>query len=293
MKRLLITGASGYLGAHLLPAATQAGWEATGTFHTRPFVPLHGKAVPLDLQRPRLVDALLRDLRPDAILHTACSNRDSGNLAAIVPAARNLAQSAADYGLRLVHVSTDLVFDGEDAPYDDLASPRPLAGYGEAKAEAEALVAEICPTAAIVRPSLIWSLDPLDRQTRWLVDGLRLGERVTLFTDEVRCPVHLHDLAAALLELAGRADISGPLNGGGPQALNRWELGLRLLAALGLARGPNVTPGTVAESGLERARDLTMVSRRAAELLNTRLRSVDDALEGARATSRRPRFCEG
>ena len=141
-----------------------------------------------------------------------------------------------------------------------------------------------------MRP-LIWSLEPLDKQTTWLVDGMRRGERVTLFTDEWRCPVHLHDLAEALLELAARPDLSGPFNLGGSQALNRWDFGLRLLSALGLPRESNVLPGTVAESGLERARDLTLRRTRAERLLSTRLRGVDEIVGSGR--SRQPRYCEG
>jgi dTDP-4-dehydrorhamnose reductase len=231
------------------------------------------------------------EAQPDAILHTACSNRDPESIAAIVPAARHLAEAAQAAGARLAHVSTDLVFDGEHAPYEDDTPPCPIMDYGRAKAEAEALVASLCPGAAVVRPSLIWSLDPLDKQTGWLVDGVKRGTRVTLFTDEIRCPVHLDDLAALLLALAERPDVSGPRNAGGPQPLNRWEFGLRLLEALGLGRGPNVVPGTVAESGLVRARNLTLHSQRAQALSS--LRGVDEALADAALRERGPRFCEG
>ena len=223
--------------------------------------------------------AVFAEEKPNAVIHTACSNRTPANIAAIALAARAVAEAAQAHGARLVHVSTDLVFDGEHAPYADEAPVGPVMPYGAAKAEAEAIVAEASPSAVVVRPSLIWSLDPLDHQTGWLVEGARRGTHVTLFTDEVRCPVHLDDLAAALLELSVRPDLRGALNLAGPQALNRWEFGLRLLEALGVPRGPNVVPLTVAESGLVRARNLTLVSRRAAAALQTRLRGVDEVLD--------------
>ena len=276
MKRLLLTGGSGYLGSHLIQAAQD--WEVYATYFSRPLAPARGAAIPLDLRDANAVRALLRDAHPAAVIHTACSNRDPDNVSAIVPAARHLASAAREFGLRLVHVSTDLVFDGEHAPYADDAPPAPVSDYGRAKAEAERVVAEIDPAAVIVRPSLIWGLDPIDRQSGWLVDGVRRGERVTLFTDEYRCPVYVHDLCAALLELASRPDISGPMNLGGPQSLTRWAFGMRLLAALKLAPGSNVVRSTVKESGLVRARDLTMISTRACQLLESRLRSVDEVI---------------
>lgn len=120
----------------------------------------------------------------------------------------------------------------------------------------------------------------MDRQIGWLVDGLRRGTPVTLFSDEIRCPVQLTDLTAAPLELAARRQPAGPLNLGGQQALSRWDFGLRLLHALGLARAENVQPRTVAQSGLLRARNLTLEGRRAGQLLATSLRRVDEVLTG-------------
>ena len=276
MTRLLVTGASGYLGAHLVSAAR--GWDVSGTYHSQSAPASRAPMRQVDLRDPEAVRQLLASVRPDAVIHTACSNRDDDNMQAIVPAARNLAASCREVGARLVHVSTNLVFDGEHAPYADDASPAPIMPYGRAKAEAEAAVASLYPAAVIARPSLIWALDPLDRQTAWLVDGVRRGTTVTLFADEIRCPVHLPDLSAALLELAARPHLAGPLNLGGRQPLSRWDFGLRLLSALGLDRGANIQAGTIAASGLVRARDVTLASLRAKQVLATRLRGVDDVL---------------
>ena len=271
MRRLLVTGASGYLGAHLVSAAR--GWEVSGTCYSQS---ARVQVRQIDLRDSEAVRQLLASVRPDAVIHTACSNRDDDNISAIVPAACNLAAGCRDVGARLVHVSTDMVFDSEHAPYSDDAPPAPIMPYGRGKAEATA--ANLYPGAAIARPSLIWALDPLDRQTAWLVDGVRRGTAVTLFTDEIRCPVHLHDLSAALFELAARPLLAGPLNLGGRQPLSRWDFGLRLLSAFGLDGRDNIQPSTVAASGLVRARNLTLESRRAEQVLATRLRGVDDVL---------------
>jgi dTDP-4-dehydrorhamnose reductase len=123
---------------------------------------------------------------------------------------------------------------------------------------------------------------------------MRRGERVTLFTDEVRCPIHVDDLAAALLALAARPELSGPFNLGGRQALNRWDFGLRLLEALGLPRASNVLPGTVAASGLRRPRDLTLRLDRATQAGLPPLRGVDEVLAAQPHAHRHaPRICEG
>jgi dTDP-4-dehydrorhamnose reductase len=280
-KNLLITGGSGYLGTHLIRAAQAAGWKVYATYHSRPFGLVRGTAVPLDLRDPDKTRAVIRNIHPKAVIHTACSNRGEQALN-IVPAAMSVASAAHEYGWRLVHVSSDMVFDGEHAPYTDESPRNPANSYGRAKAEAETVVNDLYPPAVIVRPSLIWSLAPLDHQTRWLVEGVKRREPVTLFTDEYRCPIHVLDLCAALLELAAKPDLQGPMNLGGGQALTRWDFGLKLLATLRLPALPYLVRGTTKESGLERPRDLTMISARATQLLNTKLRGVDDVLEGLR-----------
>ena len=292
MRRLLVTGGSGYLGRRVAALAAAQGWQVTSAYRANR--PIQGEPRRLDLLDGTAVHTVLAGLKPTAIIHTACSNRDAANIAAIAPAARHLAEAAQALGIRLVHVSTDLVFDGEHAPYADDAALGPLTDYAVVKAEAERIVQVACPTAAMGRPSLIWSLDPIDRQTGWLVEGMRKGERVTLFTDEIRCPVHVDDLAAALLALAERPEIGGPLNLGGAQALNRWEFGLKLLAALGLPRSSNVLPGTVAGRGLRRPRDLTLYTERVTQHQLPPLRGVDAVLaQDYPPRPTQPRICEG
>lgn len=276
MRRVLLTGASGHLGQEV--ARQARGWELIAARHQTPVAAGGASVITLDLVDESAVLAAVKACRPDAIIHTACSNRTPGQIDAIVPAAQNVARAAAEGGCRLVHVSTDLVFDGENAPYSDEAPLAPLGEYGGAKAEAERRVAAACPSAVIVRPSLIWSLEPLDHQTRWLLDGIRAGQEVTLFTDEIRNPVYLADLAAALLELAARPGLAGALNAGGLQPLSRWEFGRRLLEALKVDARGLVRPALSRSSGLVRARDLTLALGRAGRELQTRLRGVDEVL---------------
>ncbi len=274
MKRLLITGGSGFLGSRLtqLALASEA-WDVYPTFFNTPIA--HANAIRLDLRDRIEAEKTVRALRPDVIIHQAVSNRTDEHVAAIVPAARHVADAAIDVHARLIHVSTDLVFDGEHPPYTEESPTAPVNPYGAAKAFAEGLVASMMPEALIARPSLIYGFDPIDKQTGWLVDGAKRGETVRLFVDEFRCPIWVDTLATALLELAGSKH-NGLLNIGG-QRLNRWDYGMIMLACLGLTPGPNVIRSTIAESGLKRPADLTLDVSRAKRLLRTRLVTVEEA----------------
>ena len=273
-KSLLITGGTGYLGQHLISLAT--GWTTHATFFQTPqHVPCDANFHYCDLRDPSLVDALVSSLHPHAIIHTACSNRTPNEIEAIVPAAKNLAKVAQRLGCRLIHVSTDLVFDGRQAPYAEEALPKPISPYGRAKAEAEASVFKLYTKATIVRPSLIYGIHPVDHQTRWLLDGIAQGEPVRLFTDEIRCPIWVNTLARALLELLEK-DYAGILHIAGPQPLNRWDFGLAILTMLNHAPTKYVVPSTIVESGLNRPSNLTLSVEKAQQALKTPLLSVTE-----------------
>ena len=275
-ETLLITGGSGYLGSHIVRMARRGAVHAI-YFHHRPTpfpnVTLHQ----CDLRKPDHVHQLLMEIRPSVVIHTACSNQNQGNLDSIIPAARNLTQAAFKTNTRLIHVSTDLVFDGRHAPYSETARPSPLSEYGQAKAQAEAIVMTHGKNALIVRPSLIYGVDPIDHQTRWLLQGIQDNQPVRLFTDEWRSPIWVNTLSQALLELA-ESDATGVLHLGGPQALNRWEFGQAMLKMLKMNTPPNVAPSTMKESGLIRPQDLTLDIAKAQRLLKTPLLSVAEVM---------------
>lgn len=277
---LLVTGASGLLGSAVVTQATVASPSFVtiwGTWHSRRPVHLPGiSLVQLDVADRQQVLALVDELRPTAIIHTAYRKDGASAHAVTAQGSRNVAEAAAASSARLVHVSSDVIFDGEHAPYDESALPAPLHDYGRAKAAAEEVVRSLAPASAIVRTSLICRLDPPDRITGWIVDSLRRQQPITLFTDEIRSPVWVQDLAAALLELAGN-DYTGIINVAGPLALSRYDMGLRLAQRLGLDPA-GITAASSHASGLARPRNCTLDVRLAQRLLRTRLRSYDEGL---------------
>ncbi len=119
-----MTGATGFLGSEvvaLIPAATARGWRCA----TR-----------------RAVLALFRGTRPDVVIHTAYRQDGDGASEVVVDGSANVARAAAAVGARLIHLSTDVVFDGrKGAPYVEDDARSPCTAYGRAKAAAEGRVA--------------------------------------------------------------------------------------------------------------------------------------------------------
>ncbi|WP_432973182.1 sugar nucleotide-binding protein [Dactylosporangium sp. CA-233914] len=220
---LLVIGGSGRLGRALLGKGTAA------TYHRRPADVPGVRWYSLDIRNRDDTLTLLRRLRPAVVVNAAFAQHDWATTA---DGATHVAAAVADVGARLVHVSSDAVFGGRAEPYDERCSPDPATPYGAAKAAAETAVKGLVPAVVIARTSLIvGGGDSVhERRVHDLVSGAVDG---ALFTDDVRCPVHVTDLAAALLELA-TSPFSGIHHVAGPDALSRHELGVLIARRDGL-----------------------------------------------------------
>ena len=287
-SQILVTGGSGYLGGWVVRLAC-ADWDVTATYFTHPVdtrdatvrLSAHGEAWHrLDVRDESAVMALVEAVRPTVIVHTAALNPGQGTdfEATNVAGTRHVARAAAVCGARLIHLSSDVVFDGKTGRYAEEAPLAPLTPYGQSKALAEEEVRASRAEAVIVRTSLIYGWRPhIGRHTRWMVDDLGAGKPVRLFTDELRCPIWVESLAAAVIELA-RSSYVGTLHVAGAQALSRCEFGLRLLRFHGVDGG-QIIPSRRSESGLIGPLDCTLDCSRARALLRTPLPGVDEVLE--------------
>lgn len=273
MSRLLITGGSGYLGRHLVPMAL-AKHEVLYTYFSQDVLGL-GAGRPLDIRDATAVTTLFTRFAPDAIIHTAGSNRGADMQAVIEQGTANVSRAAAQVGARLVHLSTDSIFDGRGgAPYKETAVPSPVNLYGRAKTAAEGHACQH-PDHVIIRTSLIYGLEQIDHGTEWMTRALRAGQPVTLFDNQVRNPVWVQTLALACLELADHPH-RGVLNVAGQQVMTRAQFSLRLLDYWDVRERETlrVGPSLGGEWPLDCALDLGL----ATAVLRTPLPGVDDVL---------------
>jgi dTDP-4-dehydrorhamnose reductase len=176
-------------------------------------------------------------------------------------------------------MSTDALLDGESPPYDESAEPAPVHDYGRWKARAELHVRGEMPGAAVIRTSLIVRAEPPDRNSAWVVDALRRGDPVRLFTDELRCPVAVEDLAAQLWEIAllPPERRAGVWHLAGPEAVSRYALGVLLALRHGLDPSA-IIPALSASAPAPRPRDLRLLTPRADRALRTRARPISAVL---------------
>ena len=245
---LWITGATGYLGRVLVTAAREQGLEVD--------------TERVEVRDEPAVRAHLERLRPDAVVHTAYRQDPAEAWATNVDGSEHVARAAAAAGARLVHLSTDVVFGGrKGAPYVEADPTDPVTDYGRTKAEAERRVAGAHPGALLVRTSLIVGGpggEP-SKHERAASDGA-----ASWYVNEIRSPVQVDDLAAALLELLVDHAVTGPLHVAGADPVSRHELAELAADA----------PCAAALAPPSRPLDCTLDSSVAQAMIRTRLRGV-------------------
>lgn len=288
MQRLFITGGTGYLGGELARQARAQGWQVAATYFSHPPQVAADDAqllwVSLDIRDMLQVEEALDAFQPDLIIHTSFQQSGPDLWPVTAEGARNMSAAAQALGVRLIHMSSDVIFDGErEGAYTEQDAPSPVSPYGAAKAAAEQFVTEHAPDAVLVRTSLIYGFTPVDRHTRFVLDIADGRNAAQLFYDEYRCPIFVGDLAAALLELAQRA-YRGVINIAGAECLSRHEFGMLLAQHHG--RDPAQLPGSLSvDSAIRRPRNCRLDSSLARQLLQTPLRGVRTVLESPQATA--------
>jgi dTDP-4-dehydrorhamnose reductase len=242
VQKLIITGASGFLGWNLAHIA-RSQWETHGFYHQHPIeiggVTLHQA----DLTDVESVTAEIDRIAPDAIIHTAaasnpnfCQQQPELSHRINVAASQALAQICADAKIPLVFTSTDLVFDGMQAPYLETDPVSPLNIYGEQKVAAERAILAIGDRALICRMPLMFGNAPSTATSfiqPWL-KALSAGQSLQLFVDEFRTPVSATTAAKGLL-LALTAP-PGIMHLGGSERISRYEFGLLMADVFGFDR---------------------------------------------------------
>ncbi|GAA2854323.1 sugar nucleotide-binding protein [Nonomuraea rubra] len=269
---MLIVGGSGFLGSELVRRCAAAGHDVGATYLTRPGDPAQATWLRMDVRERRDVAAVIDAFRPEVTINAAY--RQAG-WATTADGAAHVAAGVAGVGGRLVQVSSDVVFSGAADRYDETCPPDPITPYGAAKAAAETAVRAMLPDAAIARTSLILGHGRSGHETlvRSLASGA--GEGV-LFTDDVRCPVHVCDLAAALME-AAVLGLSGVLHVAGADAVSRYELGVLIARRDGLDPA-RLRTGLRAGSGVPGPLELRLDCSATQHRLATRLRGAREFL---------------
>jgi dTDP-4-dehydrorhamnose reductase len=273
MKKLLVTGASGFLGSNVCRVA-QASWEVFGLYRTKPMSIENVKTMQADLADREPFETMFREVRPNAVIHCAafpdpneCQKNPDASYRANVLASIVVATLCADAHIPCVFTSSDLVFGGNNPPYAEDSPLDPVNIYGQHKVAAEQGMREAFPDVTICRMPLMFgdAIAPAKSIIQPMIAAIISRKELRLFSDEYRTPVGGTSAAKGLL-LA--LDVSsGVLHLGGRERISRYEIGVLVAKVIGKSAS-SIIPALQKENTMSapRAKDVSLVSEKAFDL---------------------------
>lgn len=237
MKKLFVTGASGFLGWNLCQIAKQE-WDIYGTSFSHAIEIPGITLLKVDLRDFEELKRIFQEIQPDAVIHTAaqsspnvCQSNPEESHAINVTASCNIAGLCADYSIPCAFTSTDLVFNGLNPPYKETDAVSPVNLYGEQKVMAEEGMLERYPMTAVCRMPLMFGVaaPPAQSFMQPFIQILREGKELRLFTDEFRTPASGITAAKGLLLTLKK--VNGRIHLGGKERMSRYDFG-RLLVEI-------------------------------------------------------------
>ena len=229
MRKDIVIGASGMVGAHLVAALTTRGNQPISTYHSVP-IP---SAIPLDIRNHADVARLFSEAHPNCVYLPAalpnvdyCESHSTETYQTNVIGIKNVVQAANRVGARVIHFSTDFIFDGENGPYDEAETANPISEYGRQKLEAEHFISLFTEDFLIIRTTVVYGWEKQGKNFVYrLIKSLQNGTPVKTPVDQIGSPTYINNLAQITVELAD-SSLLGVINVAGSDCLSRYDFAL-------------------------------------------------------------------
>jgi dTDP-4-dehydrorhamnose reductase len=242
-RKILLTGANGLLGQKTTEVF------ARETEHELILTDLAEKAeeprkfayYALDITSKEAVKQFVKEHNPDTIINAAaytnvdgCETERELSWRVNVDAVKHLIIASRINSSKIIHVSTDYIFDGIHGGYDENAAPNPLSFYGKAKLASENALIASGVESAIIRTMIIYGYGKNVKQNfaLWLINTLGRNEPVKIVDDQYGMPTIVDDLGLAVMKIV-EGERTGIYNVCGSEYLNRYEFALKLADVFG------------------------------------------------------------
>jgi dTDP-4-dehydrorhamnose reductase len=240
-------------------------------------------AISVNLDSISEFETILKKINPSLVIHTAgltsvevCESNPKLARHINVSIAENVAKVTSTLGIKLVHISTDHLFSG-DEPYSDETHPiAPCNVYGETKAEAELAVLKANPYALVVRTNFFgWGLSYRASFSDLIISMLRSKKEITLFEDVYYTPILAETLIEKVHELV-ESQAEGIFNVVSSERISKYEFG-QLIAKYFQLDPRLIINGSIKDnpSLVKRPNDMSLSNKKTSQLLNKKFDSID------------------
>ncbi len=271
--KLFVTGQTGLLGSKIVHCSNSKvypqGW--------------------VDITTEKIRRSIRRS-NPDVVIHCAaftdvdgCEVEKEKAWNVNVKGTENVAKACQEVDARMIYVSTDYVFDGENGMYKETDEPHPINYYGKTKLEGERKVKEICEDYVIARTSVLYGWHERLNFVTWVIKQLKKNDKIQIVTDQYTSPTSADNLAEVLLEIAEN-NLHGVHHTAGSERVNRHDFTLKIAEVFDLDKGL-ITPIISEELDqiARRPRDSSLSIEKIKNKIDTDLVGIEKGLQRMRA----------
>lgn len=284
LKRLLVVGGSGLLGSNISLMAARK-FDVVATYCCSDVRMDDVDFIQVDLSDASQVSEI-EHTHPDYVINCAaltsvdyCEEHPDEAYSVNVTASLRLAEASRRCGARLVHISTDAVFDGAKGDYSESDRTAPLSVYGKSKLEAERGVLAAYPRACVIRTNIYgWNKRAKHSLAEWMLSRLEGGIELPALKDVFFSPILVNDLADSIFMLM-ECDYEGVIHVAGSETCNKLAFAHAIADVFGLDDSI-VRPTSIDELGLRapRGKNTSLNVNKAEALLDRRMPSVKEGL---------------
>lgn len=224
METAMVTGSGGLLGGKLIVALA-------GVYDCIGISKSGANGLQADVSTGKIKEILVEE-KPEIIFHTAaisdvdyCELNPKQAWNVNVTGTRNVLEGAEKVRAKVIHISTDFIFDGEKGMYKEDDRPNPVNYYGKTKLESEKLVQESGLDYVIARPSVIYGAGQKKKFLGWVLESLEAGKRITVVDDHYNTPTLADNLAEMLIALR---DEHGIFHTSGAERISRYDFAVKI-----------------------------------------------------------------
>lgn len=240
-RRILITGGTGLLALNWAYAIEDQ-FEIYLSLHERRITLPNFNFIDINVERIDSIIEVLVKLKPEIVINTIavtsiekCESNEMLAWHTNVFLAHNIAKACLIVGVKLVHISTDHLFNGNVALSDEERATSPVNVYGRTKAEAEEIVLHVDPSALIIRTNFFGWAPPYRKSlSDFIVHSLRSKKKVFLFQDVYFTPIIIAELVRVTHELV-KLGRNGIYNVIGTERLTKYQFGITLAKVFNLS----------------------------------------------------------
>jgi dTDP-4-dehydrorhamnose reductase len=296
MGTILITGANGLLGQKLCQHFSSYYKVIATDLHPQNFISFPNLSYEsLDLTDRRSLEFHVQFYNPSVIINAAaytdvdgCEIHRTQAWAVNVGGVKNLVKVCQEHEIKLVHLSTDYIFDGGKGPYSEDDPTHPVSFYGQTKLESENVIRQSGIDFLIVRTNVLYGFGKKVKKNflLWLLEKLSAGEKIKIVTDQFNNPTLADNLSLCILEMVER-NVSGIFHIGGTEYLSRYDFALKVAERFGFDKAD--ISGTKTESLKQKAKRPMrggLKTEKAQRILKTMLLNVNEGLKRAKESQK-------